>query len=658
MTDLNTYITKNYNENIIYFQNFFPEIYQKLSDFESAITNGHYNENYDFVYENDNFDVIDKKENIYLYDKNLTNAIEKTIQTINKELDNNLFSCLENIDINEERITAIKEQRHRGKYTDILLHIQKNSKKQTELKQFDKFIFFGTGLGAHIPEIAQKIKAKSYLIIEDDLELFRLSLFCINYKELSKKSTLFFSVFEDSKEFAETSLKFLDSMFYYNHYIKFIKMPHQSGDKIKEFHRAIVSRPNITFSFDKLMIQYTNPLKILFSGYKTLSNKLRLNNNELNKSNFLLIAPGPSLQKNREWLIKNHKSFILIALSASLSFLEECQISPNIIMHSDSFLWAEKHFTKLKSFHFLKDSLCMFSSATPQSILDMLDKEQIYLFDAQTKYKKSALRFAAPCIGSLTYQMLLLLKAKNVYTLGLDLAIDESTGNTHSATHENMRVLDLENDSNEISYKFSTVSFDGNFKEKVLTTPHFLSSIDAINYSIKSFQDENQLFFNLSNGAKFNKSTPLHTNDINAGVQVSSNIQRELKDLFEKNCLSQEDILDLQEFKVKLKHCKKINKKIHTFSKIKHKSNEDYKNNSIKLIIDICSKNDIQKYELAKIIYAYFYAIMSDIFAYLDMSDVDSYIEINSFLIDRLSMTIQEYENILQDVIKNYKEGK
>ncbi|WP_419671179.1 hypothetical protein [Aliarcobacter butzleri] len=67
-----------------------------------------------------------------------------------------------------------------------------NKKKSLKNLKIDKFVFLGTLLGRHIPKIAEKINADLYLVLERNLEIFRLSLFTIDYTILAKNGASFF----------------------------------------------------------------------------------------------------------------------------------------------------------------------------------------------------------------------------------------------------------------------------------------------------------------------------------------------------------------------------------------------------------------------------------------------------------------------------------
>ncbi len=70
----------------------------------------------------------------------------------------------------------------------------------------------GTLLGRHIPRIAKKIDARSYLVLERNLEIFRLSLFTVDYTILAEKSGVIFSIMDEySKTEKKRYIKFLNS---------------------------------------------------------------------------------------------------------------------------------------------------------------------------------------------------------------------------------------------------------------------------------------------------------------------------------------------------------------------------------------------------------------------------------------------------------------
>ncbi|WP_373072012.1 DUF2920 family protein [Sulfurimonas sp.] len=153
-----------FNKNMEYFEKYQPNVYSKLASLDSAVEQGLYNNKYDLIFNNNYFDVKEFATNNYLYSDNSKKYAYEVSKKFNKSV--------------------------------------------------DKFIFFGVGLGLHIVQIDKNIGAKSYLIIEDDLELFKLSTFVIPYYEIAKNSKLYFSVFAEENEFSKIAKEFFEDLKY------------------------------------------------------------------------------------------------------------------------------------------------------------------------------------------------------------------------------------------------------------------------------------------------------------------------------------------------------------------------------------------------------------------------------------------------------------
>lgn len=174
-------IVTTYQKNIEYFQKHQPKIYSKLASFDSAVEQGLYENRYDLVFNNNYLDVKELSSNNYLY---ITDSKKYAYEAANS-------------------------------YSS---HV-------------DKFIFFGVGLGLHIISIDKKISSQSYLIVEDDLELFKLSIFATPYYELGSNSKLYFSIFDNDEEFAEVVKMFLKSSEQLNQSLLHYSMSNHSQNK-------------------------------------------------------------------------------------------------------------------------------------------------------------------------------------------------------------------------------------------------------------------------------------------------------------------------------------------------------------------------------------------------------------------------------------------
>ncbi len=657
MKDINSIITKNFQDNILYLENEQGALFAKLSVLDSAIVNGYYQEKYELVYENDGFDVLEKSSQHYLYAKESFSHTLITANSVNYKIDNSLLEGFVRHNFTKDDLKSFEQEKpfenYKSDVAPIINYIQENSVRKKELKTIDKFVFFGVGLGLHVEAIHNKIKAKVYLVIEDDLELFRLSLFTTNYKEVAQTSTLVFSVFENMDEFMLTSSKFLDIKHEYNHYIKFFHLLSHSEEKINNFNLAITSQPHIRFHFNNLMKQYMQPLEYLFNDYKFLHNSMSFSNSNFKESSFLLLAMGPSLQNNIQWLEKNHKKFITIAVSSSLSFLEEKNISPDIILHIDPFEWGITSFNKLKDVNFIKESICLFSTATPKNIVSLIDKDKLFFFETGTDYKNTSFKLSSPCVGSLGLQLLLILKAKNIYMLGVDLAVDSKTGKTHSGDHQSLKELSKKQNSfdDSISYKETLFEVDGNFSAKVNTTPGYYISIYTIDYFTTNLKGATQKIYNLSNGAKFSNTIPTTTSSVNlTGKSTSIHNRQELCEFFLQNSQNKITDKELHNFKNKLTHAKELQKFLKNYKSKESMKVDEYLE---EIFLHVVPNADMQKYELNRILDTYLQYISSYIYDFFNSNHVTNYgvhlKSISSLLQKHLINIIQHYQNLLED---------
>ena len=535
--NLHQIIQTNFQQNIEYFQTQHPQLFQKLSEYDSAVVNGYYAEKYELVYEDDMFDVVEKATNTKLYNNAITQYTQNVKDTISFTASENSFATFAPT-AGEESVDG-------------------------RLMSIEKFIFFGVGLGTHLSAIDEKIDAHTYLIVEDDLELFRLSLFVTDYKKLSHGKKLYFSVFETEKEFEQSAQNFLEEQFYYNYYIKFFQMLNHSEEKLKSFHLLVATQPHTTYFYTDMLEQMLKSLPIVQSDYNYLHKAVTLQDDTLNTKPYLLIASGPSLEANKEWLKEYQSVFTIVAVSSSLSFLEQHSINVDMIVSLDGFKRNQRVFQNLNVSYF-NDAVALFSDKLNPETLALFKKENIFLFEVDTHYKKDVLRPVAPCVGSLSYQLLLLFGVKELYLLGLDMAIDATSGKTHTSTHIATKELDTTNrvdESDVLTYKQTLLEVEGNLQQSVLTTPHFASSIQAVNLSTHYFKKEYQKVYNLSNGAKFEGVVAQNVAQLTLKKeQQESNIP--LYEQFVKFQLNGFTSEEKKILRAKIKYAKKLYKKV------------------------------------------------------------------------------------------------
>lgn len=651
-----------YKKNLKYFQKYQPNIYSKLAAYDSAIEQGLHQSKYDLILKENYFDVLEYATQNYLYNANSNDYATHAKDSINYEKNHNVFETFKNIVIKEDDLVkysnlSIVENNLSG-LAPILFYCQKNMPKTFQMIAIKKFIFFGVGLGLHITSIHKKINADIYLIVEDDLELFKLSLFTTAYYEIAKKSTLIFSVFDSDKEFSAPAMKFLTTQFKDNQYLKYFQMLNQSENKLKEFQIKIASQSHNLFYYSAILEQYLRPLQYINDNYHFLNILKPI----FDEKPILFLAAGPSLQKNINFVKKNQNKFIIVALSAVLNILQKEEIFPDIVTHIDGLEDSIVHFSKLESLDFCKDTSFVISSRSPKEIVNLLNKDNIFFFENGTNYKKDLGNLSATCVGSTTYLLLLALGIKDMYLLGLDLALDRKTGATHASGHEYSQNLDLganilNNDT--ITFKDTVLKVDGNLHATVFTTPDFINSINSINDTSQYFKKDNQSIFNLSDGAYFTNTQAVQISTIELKtlpLLSKQNIKNNLHRILTNNSTQKMTDTEYDEVKQRYKHSCEIENVLKKQHETLYQDKKSFLSSLDILFQNLCSSSSLAAHDLSLIYQEYFqllYPFVFDFFNTYGFKENPIILkELNYLLLTQLQRILKVYKDELYKVIK------
>jgi hypothetical protein len=391
-----------------------------------------------------------------------------------------------------------------------------NSKEDEEVSSIRKFIFLGVGSGLHIPLIDAKICAEEYLVIEDNFELFRLSLFLTPYCDIAKYARFHFSIAEYENDFTTTMNIFLATNPFYNRHIKFIHFASHSTRKIKKIQSSILTQTFIVFPYGLQLRKLLFPLNYI-NEYKILNLKEKFDTSCFEKRPLLLLTAGPSLAKNIEWLQQNHQKFLIVAVSATLKMLYKHNIVPDIVTHLDGFKTSLPHLEGFPVAEFLKNSSIILGDFASLELHNIFSKEQIYRISDREEYFQGFTHPTTPCVGSFSFLTALQFHAKEIYLLGLDLALDPKTGATHSSFHtyqEKTNTSSSEKFEPAMSLRGTTMKIEGNFRDEVTTTPVFDNSIHSLFVQVDDFKQEDQTIYNLNDGAKLKGTLPLYTENV------------------------------------------------------------------------------------------------------------------------------------------------
>ena len=632
-----------FQNNINYIEQNHPKVFTKLAALDTALNTKEYVNKYEILIEDANyFDVLELSTGKKLYGSN-SNLYAKTVaKTINFDKHTNLYKTF------REHPLDIKDTKD---ITPLLSYIKSHSPENKEIIHLKKFIFFGTGLGIHITSVHEKIMAQSYLIIEEDLELFKLSLFCTPYYLIAMRSNIIFSIFEDESEFDFTAQNFLNHHFYYNHYIKYFEMLNFPEKKLRDFHLKVVSQSQNIFFYNSILEQYLLPLEYIQQEYNFLNLLHYDEESPLHTTPTLLLGAGPSLSKHIELISKYQDCFIIIGVSSTLLTLSKYNITPDIIVHMDGFEEGVKHFTNLPSKDFLKNTLFFLSARSPKSLVESIQKEKIFFYENGSFYKKSMGNLSAACVGSTTYLLSLALGVKELYLLGLDLALEQTKGTTHAQEHTfgQKLKLDITNHDDVMDFKTSLVKTKGNFQESVITTNEYTFSIESINAASMGFKHDTQKVYNLSDGAGFNNVTPLHIEEMILDKYphyTKEVLKNNLFKTFKKHASSQLTQQEQSLIEKKRQHIYKLLEKVQEYSLQQAQTVEEFYKRLIEIFEIFSQKNEDDFSDISLVLQEYFKYTYTFIFDFCNSQTLDT--------LHHLPILQEHFLSALKNILQKY----
>ena len=561
-------LTTTFLANLAFLSEYDNELYHRIDELSRMIEQGTYIEKYalEFNMQEGDFDIFDIVNNKYLYNKQPKKKTDELVRKVELDEKNAILNVEElflyknifdvkaenRFSFNRDETVAYSSNKMK-EYTNITKDYLENSKKR--LKKIKKFIFLGTLLGRHIPRIAKKVEADLYIVLEKNLEIFRLSLFTVDYTILAQKGVIFSIMDEVDKEEEKIEL-FLNIYKYDNYLLKFST----TGINIDSYISRILgiiasSKPTIYDYNRKLYIYLNRTAKRLqeeynFPQFETISKEF----DYLKNTPVLYIAAGPSLDENLEWIKQNQNRFLIVSIGAAykkllvngirvdiISTVDEMQIVNDVQFNDEAIKDIPAH------------TIILASAITNDKTLNKFDKNRVFTFEVFKKLFKNNIAFHGYSVGEITLHILMLLNVKEIYLIGLDLAVNQKTGETHSKNSDSAKkIFDLNRIDNRNSFglNHSTLKVKGNFQDEVTTSALFYTSINFIDQQILRDKPDDINIYNLSqNGAYFKSTIPTKIEDINIEslkeIDIKNITIRDRLKAFSKNRLDENEILDL-----------------------------------------------------------------------------------------------------------------
>ena len=655
---------ETYSKNLEYFSKNHKELMNLLTTLDIAMNKGDYESRYDLEYIDGYFDVKDIKTGAYVYNGDSIKISKEISKLVDFKKNKRTFEGFPIYNFTDEQVEKA------GGITKLVAGVLpmtryyfEHSDQKGTMKEINKFIFVGVRLGLHIPIIHEKIKSSEYLIIEDDLEVFKLSLFTTKYYELAKDARLYFSVADDENLFLKTTRLYVRDTFYENRYLKYVLFPTYPTNKLKQIQNSIMTQSFIFFPYKVSLDKFLRPLEYINDGYNIVNLSKNLLNDITKDKPVLVLGAGPSFKEKIDWIKENHTKYLIIAASAVLKTLYPLNIKPDIVTHMDGQELSSEHFSGLDVKEYLKDTTIILGSHVSQAVRTKFEKSQIFYYEEGTYYFKDFSSIAMPCVGSFSLILSLLLQSSETYLLGLDFAIDQKTGASHSSDHVQSTLLDMsekEKVKNSMDYITNLFPVQGNFADEVYTNGLWHASVQVLYQTIPLIKNENQKIYNLNQGAKINQCVPKRIEEIDTSKLPQINkleLRDSLKELFLRHSKQQLPLEDVHSLKKRLANAKEIKKLIKEYANAPTGSHANkYVYDMLGMVSPILKNRGREANNLTQVFFEYFQLsipIIIDFFNTKGLKNEKRHIKkLDKMLIDEMNSICDTYIENFEEFIK------
>ena len=549
-------LTTTFLSNLAFLSEYDNELYHRIDELSRMIENGTYKEKYalDFIIESGDFDVYDIVNDKYLYDKKPKEINDNMVKEIEFNEKNSILNIQEHF-IFKEQFPVDRSARFNfeniSQYNALTLNDTfefanaledfLDSKNKT-IKKIKKYIFIGTLLVRHIPRIAEKIDAKAYLVLERNLEVFRLSLFTVDYTILAKKGAIF-SIMDSPRDEEKKIYDFLHFSQFDNYLLKIST----TNINVDTYIDTILSIVNILdpigYDYNRYLYTYINrTTRNLDSEYRTLLfNKINEKCDIFKNIPILYLAAGPSLDENIEWIKENQNKFFIVTIGAACKkiLLNDIRVDMITTLDEQYTILNDKQFDDETVSKIGENTIILASEITNENILKKFNQDNLFLYEVFIPFHKNNLIFDGYSIGEVTLAMLIKMNPKEIYLIGLDLALNQKTGDSHfRQSNSGVSKLNLKEKQNReyFEQRKSLIKVKGNFKKEVFTTPLFYTSIKSTESKIFSKNKEPNIFDLSTHGAYFFATKPKKIKNIKINEIADSNYSNEvLKNFLIKN---------------------------------------------------------------------------------------------------------------------------
>jgi len=419
-------------------------------------------------------------------------------------------------------------------------YLKKYSRKR-KIRDFSSIIVIGLGLGLFLKDLVKKYNSFDVAILEDNLEFFIASLYVTDYTKVweiqKKKGKLKFFIniakmkngYEYLFHTLSSYVRFYPSRFAFPRaYIHYEEKNTNYKDivskQISNILKGLGFFDDEEQAIENAYYNYLLKRKMIFEKAKIENDKIPV----------LIVGSGPSLEQTIDTIKKYQDKAIVVACGSSLSKLAKEGIFPDVWINLERVPEVKKILEKAKEYGLdLSKLLVIASDITHKSVIDMLNKENIYYFPRggasihDMLNTKKFLTGFLPTVTNTGLSVLFHMGFKNFYLLGVDLGTK-----TPGVLHTSHTIYKKEDD-----IKHTYIGpFPGNFGGNVYTTDTFLWSKSNMEDFIRYITTKGKAkVFNVSDGIKIEGALPLKPSDFKKVLENLNITKDEKRETFLKH---------------------------------------------------------------------------------------------------------------------------
>lgn len=509
--------------NLNYLQQYSPDLYSKLIN--SKIIDKKV-----VCFENGEANLLDLKTATLLYNES---PVEETKQQVERWLEGNnvyikststmqkdnfcqLHFYMQN-SLNDEIDNFIKEYANETKFTDHEIS-----------QELPSLVINGGGLGYPLLELCSKIEPKFIYYIEPDIEIFLCSLGVIDWASIlnyfkTNNQYIFFIIGHDGTQSYEIYLKKIQQSYSFLQSYQLFFTHYQSKNTdlfLNHVKNSLSLDLNSNGMFDDAIFGLNN----IIQNTKTYQ-YLKMNHTDRFKDlPVAIIANGPSLDDDLEYIKKHQNCFIIVACGTAVTALDKSGIIPDfyVAVERDTGVYESlKYVTNHQIFQqTINISLNVVHPLTlskfKHNIIVNKESESIARFFKNYSSKLNQLENLMSCtntnplVSNCAVSIFLALKFNRYFLFGIDNGVVH-TDKVHSCKSYYFTNRE-EVCEDETMKTFSSNKVKGNFETNIYTNSLFNNCRYNMEAEIEKYQ--NTEIYNCSNGAFIKGTIPIHSSDL------------------------------------------------------------------------------------------------------------------------------------------------